>query len=271
MTEAQADSGTVDGGASADRDWEAEARKEGWVPEEEFKGTKRPARFKTAQEYVEDGEKVTPHVERLLKKQRDEIEADFNTRLGKMAKVNDATVSRLTKIHEGEIADLRAQRKEAARAGDAELVERISTEIDKRQDEAPLTDARKPDRGDAEQAFADANPWYGPNRKMTNFAKGFSQDISQAAIKAGTPISFEDNIKQVLQAVREEFPEYYEKKDPGPNGHASVDGGGENGGALRSDPFSKLTAAERTQAEADMKKFPKVYPNKQAWITAYTS
>lgn len=249
------------------RDYETEARKDGWVPEDEFKGDKKPVRFKTAKEFVEDGEALSPHMRRLL----DNAKAEFKQELDGLRRVNEATITRLTKIHDGEIADLKAAKKVAVKAGDEATVDRIDAQLDKLREEAPLTDDPKSKKADAEKAFADANPWYGSNRKMTAFARGLSNDLAAESQAAGKPLSYDDNIRQVLVAVREEFPEYFEKK-PAANGHAAVDGGSENGSApSRTDPLAKLPNEARTQAKSDMKKFPKVFPTAESWLEAYQS
>ncbi len=105
---------------------------------------------------------------------------------------------------------------------------------------------------------------------MTAFARGLSNDLAVAANEAGRPLSYEENITEVLKAVREEFPEYFDKKTTA-NGHAAVDGGSDTPAASRTDPLAKLPAEARAQAKDDLKKFPKIYPNAEAWVKAYNS
>lgn len=241
------------------------ARKLGWIPEDEFKGDRKPERFKSAREFIED----TPQsVLKLLERVEKQSEAKLAERLSKIEKVNEATIARLSKLHEQDIANLKAGRREAVKEGNVDLVEKYDEAIEKQQKEAPLTDDPKAERDKAEQAFADANLWYGPNRKMTAFARGLSGDLYNANPK----LSFADNIKAVLVAVHEEFPEYFDKKQPAANGHAAVDGGSENGGSpSRNDPFAKLSQAERKKAESDMKLYPTVYPTKASWMDSFNS
>lgn len=241
-----------------DRDWEAEAREMGWVPEEEFKGERKPAKFKTAQEFVED---IPPYVRKLLEK----AEAKAEERFKRLEKVHEKTVKKITAIHEKEMAGLKAQRKEAIKAGDVELVEQLDEELEKRRDDAPLTDDPKEQKAAAEKAFGEANPWYGKNRKMTAFARGISQDLA-----ADNPeMTFDENVSQVLKAVREEFPEYFDIK-PAANGHAAVDTGSENpsGRSKGSKTYADLPAEAkrawdafdpRIKAELPKEKYAKEY------------
>lgn len=205
------------------RDYESEAREQGWRPKEEWTG--KPENWKDAKTYVESGDTAS-----RLSRMEERIEKEVAARVAKLEKVTEASLKRIDRAHKEELAALKASRREAVKAGNVNLVDQYDAEIEKREEEAPLTDDPKKDRAAREQAFADANPWYGPNRKMTAFARGHSQDLANA----DPNLSWEDNIKQVLVAVREEFPEYYDKK-PAANGHAAVDGGSENpGGRQRS-------------------------------------
>lgn len=250
------------------QDDEDKARKLGWVSEAEWKGDKKPERFKTAAEYIAD----TPHqVLKLLERIEKASEAKIEERVSRIEKVNNATIARLTKLHEQDIAALKAQRREAVKDGNVELVEKFDTAIEKQQKEAPLTDDTKAERDKAEKAFADAHPWYGTNRKMTAFARGLSQDLSATADAAGKSLSFEDNIKAVLIAVNEEFPEYFDKKEPAANGHAAVDGGGEGAAPNgKAGPlFQKLPPEAKAQASKDVK--AGVYKNTEEWASAYFS
>jgi hypothetical protein len=260
-----AESGTVteEGATEApvssqdNRDWETEAREMGWVPEEEYKGERKPAKFKTAQEFVED---IPPYVRKLLEKAESKAEERFK----RLEKVHEKTVKKITAIHEQEMAGLKAQRKEAIKAGDVELVEQLDEELEKRRDDAPLTDDPKAKKAEAEKAFGEANPWYGSNRKMTAFARGISQDL--AADKPD--MTFDENVSLVLKAVREEFPEYFDIK-PAANGHAAVEGGGNepspNG---RAGPlFSKLPPEAKAQCAKDVK--AGLYKNNEEWAKEY--
>jgi hypothetical protein len=242
-----------------DRDYEAEARKMGWVPEDEFKGDKKPARFKTAQEFVEDGETLTPHVKRIIAN----IEKDFAERLTRIEKSHKSTVGKLEEIHKAEVASLKQQKTAAVKAGNVELVAEIDDELDKRRDGAPLQAEEVEDQTALEDAFAKENDWYGKNIKMTAFAQGISLDLA----KKSPDMKLSTNLKKVVEAVEEQFPEYFEKK-PAANGHAAVDGGSDAPGP-RGDPLSKLPPEARAQAKADMKAYPKIYPDAQSWLKAY--
>lgn len=203
--------------SSQERDYEAEARKDGWVPEDEFKGDKKPSRFKTAEEFVRDGEIIA-------------IKREFDDRLKRMEKSSAAAIKLLEKNHEREIADLKAVRREAVKAGNVAEVERLDQAIEDKKDEAPGKE--KPDQN---AAFKQRNDWYETDDDLTALAVGKSQSILQAYFdKHQKPMSQEDMFEAVEKAVKSSA--LYKAKFPekAANGHAAVDGGSENGGPTRS-------------------------------------
>lgn len=265
-TQASATEGTVEAADKAavssqdERDWEAEARKMGWRPEEEFKeGERKPARIKTAQEYVEAADEMSPHVKRIIAN----IEKDFSDRLARIEKSHKSTVGKLEEIHKAEIASLRQQKTAAVKAGNVDLVDAIDAEIDKRRDGAPLQADEKEDQTALEDAFAKEHAWYGANIKMTAFAQGISMDLA----KKNPDMKLSTNLKKVVEAVQEQFPEYFEKK-PAANGHAAVDGGSDAPAAPKSGPLTaKLPPEAKAQAAKDVK--AGIYKNTEEWAQAY--
>jgi hypothetical protein len=244
------------------RDWETEAREMGWVPEEEFKGERKPAKFKTAQEFVED---IPPYVRKLLEK----AEAKFDDRLARLEKTNKANVERLTKQHKQEISDLTAARKKAVADGDAEEVARISDELADKRANAP--EAATKDDKDAEEEFVSRNPWYGEDITLTTAAESISRRIAKAYFdKNGEQMPYEENLKQTEAKIKAS-PEYKAKfPTTAANGHAAVDTGSENPSGHRkgSKTYADLPAEAkrawdafdpRIKAELPKEKYAKEY------------
>lgn len=249
------------------RDWESEARDIGWIPEAEFKGTRKPEKFKTAQEFVEG---VPPYVRKLL----DKAEAKSNERLSKIEAVNAKTVAAIERQHAQEMTDLRAERREAIKAADPDKVEAIDKKIDALKEDAPapkLTGAAlEAHRIKVQTDWEAKNLWFHENDDMFDFAFAFSNRLATK-----TPdISIEDNLKQVDEAVRKKFPEKFGGKPASANGHALVDGGGSfpGAGGSKTEAWAKgLSAVEKAKALDDMKKFPEQYPDGDTWRTTYDS
>lgn len=246
-----------------ERDYEAEARAMGWVPEEEFKGDKKPKKFLPAEEFVERGEHIIPILTKRLKDQ----EATFKTALDGIKKVNEKTLERQQKAHEKELAELKAGRREAVKNGNVELVERYDAAIEAEKESAPDTKDAKTDNEATQRAWMKENPWFEEDFEMHEFAIKFSEFNA----KKFPGISLEDNAKAATAEVRKKFPEKFGGKSSA-NGHALVDGGGSFGGAPpKADPLSKLPAEVRAQAKSDLAKYPKIYPNADAWLKVYNS
>lgn len=207
--------------SSQERDYEAEARKDGWVPEDEFKGDKKPSRFKTAEEFVRDGEIIA-------------LKREFDDRLKRMEKSSAAAFKLLEKNHERELADLKAVRREAVKAGNVAEAERLDQVIEDKKAEAPGKE--KPDTQEARNAaFRERNPWFQSDEDLTDFAAGKSMAILQAYFnKHNKQMPDEDMFEAVEKAVKSSA--LYKAKFPekAANGHAAVDGGSENGGPTRS-------------------------------------
>ncbi|MDB6036003.1 MAG: hypothetical protein JWM16_6341 [Verrucomicrobiales bacterium] len=251
-----------------ERNYEAEAADMGWTPKDQWKGN--PDNWKDAETYVKHGEDIV----RVTKSQLARQEKDFAERLAKIEKVNSKTVEQLEKAHAKELAEARAAKTEAVKAGDVAEVDRLDTVIDDLKNDAPKAD--KPLTGAAlekhnqkvQTDWVGKQSWWDTDEDMTAYAIGISQNIT-----AKNPtITMEDNLAKVEAALAIKYPEKFGgKTKPAANAHAAVDSGGDFPGAGKADPLAKLPAEARVQAKTDMAKFPKVYPNAQAWLDAYNS
>lgn len=239
-------------GSSSERDFESEARDQGWRPKDEWTG--KPENWKDAQTYVEWGESNN----RIGK-----LEKLVSERVGKLEKVHSKTVEQLQRQHAEEISRLKQQKTAAVRAGDADTVDAIDKKLDELKAEAPASQRSPEEMEKVINAWAAERPWWS-NKTIRAWAKEHSVEIS-------TPdMTLEDNLALVDEAVRKEFPNAFKK--PGAHGHAPVDGGGDTpSGSARSDPINALPNEARKKCKEDMAKFPKIYPTTAAWIAAYNS
>ncbi len=239
------------------RDFEAEARKGGWRPMEEWTGD--PEHWKDAKTWVENGD-VHAIVARLEKRHATDFE--------KLRKQNERTLKSVLAQHEKEISELRAERKVAIKAGNVDEVEKLDKAIDDLReagpDKEPVEDAQA-----VQEKWIEAQNWWESDKKMRAYAIGFSQEL----LAANPKITMEENLRQTEVELRKEYPEKFGgAKRPSANGHALVDGGGAfPGGPQKADPLAKLPAPTRAQAKADMAKFPKMYPTAQSWLDTFES
>lgn len=241
-----------------ERNYEAEARYMGWVPEAEFKGDKKPAKFLEAKEFVERGETVLPFVQRENKRLKDEIakrDKDFEDRIGKLTKATEATLKKQREDHDRQLADLNAKRDAAVQSGDLGQFKALDRQITDHKANAPEVEDIKPvgtttdpiaAARTAEATWADSNKdWYGKDPVMTGFAQYHSQQIARA------DLSMEENLRLTLEAVRQQFPMKFGKA--GANAHAPVDSGGDPKApstGSKSPTFDKLPAEAKAFARA---------------------
>lgn len=252
------------------RDYEGEARASGWVPEGEFKGDKKPAKFLSAQEFVERGEELTPFLRKenkRLHERLDRLTRDFEGRVDKITKVAATTQERLVADYERQLSEVKSAQKKAVEAGDTVEFDRLEKQrgtLEANRPEEIIID--EPAKPDIDGKFKANNTWYGVDEDMTAIAVGFSQRL---AAKDNT-LSVEENLRQTESYMRGKYPQLYGSK-PAANGHAAVDGGGSFTAPSNrsSDPLLKLPNEARHQAKIDMQKYPKMYPDAASWIRVY--
>lgn len=242
-----------------ERDYEAEAREGGWVPEAEFKGDKKPREFLDAKAFVERGETVLPFVQRENKRLKDELDKrdkDYQERFTRLTKATETTLKKLRDDHARELTDLTAKRDDAVAKGDVAGFKAIDKQITDHRANAPQVEDIKPEPKDdpivvarqVEEKWADQNKdWYGKDDVMT----GYAHYVSQGFLKADPTITMEENLRKTDEALRAKFPMKFGKA--GANVHAPVDGGGEPkapGAVSKSPTFDKLPAEAKAFARA---------------------
>lgn len=237
-----------------ERNYEAEARDMGWVPETEFKGDKKPAKFLDAKEFVERGETVLPFVQRENKRLKDELtkrDKDYEQRFEKLTKAAELTLKKQREDHEKELASLTTQREAAVKAGDVQTFKALDKQITDHKANAPQVEDISPadpkadpivQAREVEAKWVDTNKdWYGKDAVMT----GYANYVSQGFLAENPNITMEENLRKTEEAVRQQFPMKF--KQTGANAHAPVDSGGD---PKPSDNGSKTPTFDKLPAEA---------------------
>lgn len=224
---------TVKEVVAEERNFEAEAREMGWLPEEEYKGDK--ARWKPAEKFVEDGERVLPIIkanERRLREELKTLKEDVGKRSERLEKALKAGYERDVARYKDEISNLKARQEQAVEAGDVETFKAIDKRLDSmvapEEPEAPAAVAGD-DPAKIEAEFAGRHDWYGKDQRMTAYAEGYS---SMLAKKSDNKLPLSENLKMVEEEMQRMFPDKFKK--PAANGHAAVDGGGAFNGVSQS-------------------------------------
>lgn len=248
-------------GFSSEQSVEAEARANGWVPESEWRGDNKPAKFLTAQEFVERGQTIIP----ILRSQMERERKDFATRLERMEKMHAKREERIKRDAEQRIADLEARKEAVVKQGGdnaVAVVRQIDKAIGELKDEAPETDSEQHVQTIINDWTA-KQAWWGD--KM---ARAYAVEHSTEIGRGNPSMTIEENLRQTEAEVREKFPQLFKKA--GANGHAPVDGGGEYPAVARKEGLaSKLTKEAREQANKDIA--AGLYKNQEDWAKAYFS
>lgn len=137
-----------------ERDFEAEARLQGWKPEGEFKdGDKRPAKFKDAETFVREGEEKAG----LQTQKLHFLEREVKRLTGMMSKV----VKSEQAAYENALAEIKAGMKEAVRTGDEETYDALEVKAERvRKDMKADTPAHGEDPDDEYDSFREGHAWY---------------------------------------------------------------------------------------------------------------
>lgn len=135
------------------RDYEAEARAQGWRPKEEFKGN--PDAWTDAETFVRRADEVLP----LVKKQNANLKREIDDLRKMIRKVTRSE----REAHSNALAEIRAQMEEAVETGDVAAFKKLDAKADQlRKDIADDTPGmvHGEDPQEAFDTFRESNSWY---------------------------------------------------------------------------------------------------------------
>lgn len=186
-----------------DRDFEQEARTEGWVPKEEWKGN--PDDWKPAQEFVETGDKIAGILKKRLGSLEQRLEAaeKANKRFGEYHK---SQVAKERKKAEQTVAELKAQLAEAVSKGDGQEFTRLSNDIEQLQSAANMPPPDETEWIQMTEAWVAQNQWYVENQKLASFADGASDRIRAEGYTGQAYFS------ELTRRTKEAFPDEFRNK-----------------------------------------------------------
>ena len=235
---------------SEERNYEAEAREQGWVSESEYKGEEPPKNgFIDAKTFVENGEKITGK----LKHQRDELREEVETlkqTTQELQKFHQQSLKRQQKEYEARITELQEKREAAINEGDGKTF----TEVDK---ELTEMQAEKPQDTSMADSWLDKNPWYKTDTKMAAFADGMAERIVNEGYTG------QAYFNELTRRTKEAFPEEFETQKP-----PSVDSSKTEGDST---PKPKSYEALPEDAKRQFERFKQLMPEytKEQYIADY--
>ncbi len=240
-------------------DYDAEARRQGWVPEDEWRGDKKPKEFLTAKEFVERGYEINGYLKKELGTMRQELDA-MRTANREVTQFYEKSMQRQRKEAEQQIADLKAKRAEAIDQGDGQGYTRYDDEIQRLERENDHVSPAAEDKGmrPGAQEFMDQNPWYNSNRRLRAFADGLAGEVERDGYHDKAFFS------ELTRRVKEEFPEEFEAPSA-----PTVEGG--KASESRSSPGSQTYEDLPPDAKAQCEKFIDTIPGftKEKYLQNY--
>jgi len=235
---------------------EQEARKEGWVPQDEWKGD--PEKWKPAEKFVEDGKNING----ILRSKVDRLEERVEQLLDSNKQLNEfsqRTIEKERKEKTSLINELKAARKQAVTDGDGDAYERANDQIQNLQEDLrPAPEKLDP----VAQTWLRENSWYESNRKLHAFADGVADQLIESGYVPGSKAYFDELTSQ----VKETFPEEFENKNRG--GAAAVETPGKES---KKDSEAKTFDNLPPEAKAQFEIFKRDIPNfsKEDYVDNY--
>lgn len=237
--EGQLDDTELDDGAAAETERlaqvEAEARRQGWRPQAEFRGN--PADWVDAETFVQRGRDYLPFVRKELEKANTRNQAlehqlsTVKTQLEEQAEVLNEVRQMARTANEAAyqraINDMKRAQRQAAAEGDMNRFDELQEQIDEAAGARTAAPKPPPDPPPAPnprpepqisippevQAFVDDNPWMMKDRVLYQ-----AMQAEHVAILESAPgLSLTENLERAKEAVMARFPQKFGQKPPEPN------------------------------------------------------
>jgi hypothetical protein len=264
------DAGDAGGGESTA---EADAREMGWVPESEWKGDKKPAKFFSAEEFIERGQTILPIVQKRAKDAEARLEAlkkEHEDRFAKIERMNQiALAKQRTKLE----ADFEARMERAVELGDTEDYKAAKKEkaaalkeLDetaKEPEEKTQAGALTPTEVAAFSEWRADNKWFQSDRKLTALMDAEFAEVSDEMPAA----SFAQKLEEAKSRVASVFPEKFGEKPSAKRAGAVESGSRIPGGGQKGRLADKLPAEAKQAAQTLIR--DGIYANTEEYAKDY--
>jgi hypothetical protein len=248
----------------SERDFEAEAKAEGWVPLDAWKGD--PAKHVDAETFVKRGEEILPIVNAKNRKLAETVEElrktvdDLKVGNSQFREFHEQSIARERQAKEAAIAQLEAVRKKAITDGDGEAFDRA----DKQLTQLRTQPAKQPGLTDGQKAWLAENPWYQSDRVLTALADGMADGLATERPElVGKP----EFLNELTKRVKAEMPHKFENPN---RQRATVEDTQQRGGANgKARTYENLPADAKTACDRFVRTIPgytkERYVSEYAW------
>jgi hypothetical protein len=237
----------------SERDWESEAAAEGWAPQDNWKGD--PDKWKTAEQFVKDGEKIVPILKSKVERLDHRVEQLLESNK-KLNEISQRTLEREKRENKRLIQELEDMRKQAITDGDGEAFAKADSQIRSLQEQdVPQEDGLDP----LAEKWLSSNPWYASNDRLGAFADGIADRLRARGFTGQA--YFDELTRQVHEAFPNEFENRNRKRASG------VESGGEKASVSNTKTFDSLPS----DAKAAYQQFKRDIPGftKEQFVEQY--
>lgn len=214
---------------------EVEARADGWVPQDEWKGPEE--KWRPAEEFVEVGKNING----ILNKKVERLESRVNELLTSNREISEfakKTQAKDRQESERLIGELEGLRQQAVTDGDGEAFQRAESQIHDLRSEPSA-----PQENPTTAQWLQGNQWYGADRKLSAYADGISDQLRSQGYNDQSPAYFEELTRQ----VKETFPDDF--GNPNRSRSNGVETGGQEVVVSDDKSFDNLPADAKAQYE----------------------
>ena len=127
----------VDEPSEPEVDYESEARKQGWVPEDEWRGDNKPDEFVDAKTFVERGKEIDGKLKNQVNSLKSEID-ELKQANREFKKYHDRSIQKERQERETLMKELEERREQAITEGDGQTFTQVDRQLNElRADEPP--------------------------------------------------------------------------------------------------------------------------------------
>jgi hypothetical protein len=184
----------------AERDYEQEAREQGWKPQGEFTGP--DDKWTDAQTFVEKGERIAGIMKSRLDRQDAEI-AKLREDNKAFGEYKNEQLEKQKQRNSTLLAELEAQRTTAINDGDGQAFTKLDREIQQVREDIAAPQQQSQELDPLAQAWLMNNDWYRTNSKLQIFADGLAEQLVRGGYSG--PAYYEELTRRVKEGFPEEF------------------------------------------------------------------
>ncbi|MEM6682598.1 MAG: hypothetical protein AAF607_10175 [Pseudomonadota bacterium] len=210
---------------SQERDYEAEAREQGWVPKDDYKGD--PEAWRDARTFVKRGEEFLPVVKsqnRKLQKELEEAKSEIAEMKATAKEFQDYMSKTEKRAFDKALKEIEAKQRKAAQDGDVTAFDEAQKDAEKlRKNQEEQVKPAEPKDDPVFKKWVEDTGWYGTDKKKTAQAEA----IASGLLAEQTALRGRELLDEVAKQVAELNPEPKNTKRDAP---PKVGSGGSKGG-----------------------------------------